>query len=251
VSLKPPNRAPLYAQIEDALAASMADGTLPEGSQLPPEESLIAQFNVSRTTVRQAIQNLANRGQVEIRRGKGTFVAKSKITQELTHLTGFVEDMQAQGRQASARVLQKEIVAATKHVAACLGLAEGARVVRIRRVRLADGTPVSLDETYLPHAIGKKVLSNDLEKEPIFSLLEQKYGTPLVEAEYTLEAVVAEPDVAKALAIKAKSAIFLIERIVYSRDHRPVDYEKLYYRGDQIRFTTLLARRTSGTPSGE
>ncbi|WXA90216.1 GntR family transcriptional regulator [Pendulispora brunnea] len=222
----------------------MADGTLPQGSQLPPEDSLIARFKVSRTTVRQAIQNLANRGLVEIRRGRGTFVAKSKITQEITHLTGFVEDMQAQGRHPTARVLQKEIVTATKGVAKHLDLAEGARVVRIRRVRLADGIPISLDETYLPHAIGKKILSNDLEREPIFALLEQKYGTPLIEAKYTLEAVVAEASIAKALAIEPKSAIFLIERTVYSSEHRPVDYEKLYYRGDQIRFTTRLARAT-------
>ena len=246
-----PNRAPLYVQVEDALASSIADGSLSQGSQLPPEDSLIARFEVSRTTIRQAIQNLANRGLVEIRRGKGTFVTQSKITQELTHLTGFVEDMEAQGRHPSARLLKKEVIAATKAVAKHLGLAEGAHVVRIQRVRLADGVPVSFDETYLPQSIGKKIVKNDLEKEPIFALLEQKYGTPLVEAEYRLEAVVAEKDIAKALEIKPGSAIFLIERIAYSSGHRPVDYEKLYYRGDQIRFVTRLARRTSTKPRTE
>ena len=240
------NRAPLYAQVEDALASSIANGSLKRGSQLPPEDSLIERFEVSRTTIRQAIQNLAGRGLVEIRRGKGTFVTHSKITQELTHLTGFVEDMQAQGRRATSRVLEKEVIAATKAVRRHLGLAEGARVVRIQRVRLADGVPVSFDETYLPQSIGKKIIANDLEKEPIFALLEQKYGTPLVEAEYLLEAIVAEPGVAKVLEIKPGSAIFLIERIAYTSGHRPIDYEKLYYRGDQVRFATRLAR---GTPA--
>ncbi|MDM4442874.1 GntR family transcriptional regulator, partial [Klebsiella oxytoca] len=80
-----------------ALAAEISAATLPPGSQLPPEDRLIERFSVSRTTVRKAIENLVARGLVEIRCGKGTFVAQPKIIQELTELTGFVEDMQALG----------------------------------------------------------------------------------------------------------------------------------------------------------
>ena len=116
-------------------------------------------------------------------------------------------------------------------------------VVRIQRVRLADGEPVSFDETYLPREIGEKVVTNDLEVEPIFSLLEQKYDIPLVEAEYRLEAVSAEPLVAEALGVDTGSPLFLIERTSYCAGSRPIDYEKLYYRGDMIRFVTRLARR--------
>jgi GntR family transcriptional regulator len=116
---------------------------------LPPEDGLVERFKVSRTTVRKAIQNLVERGLVEVRRGKGTFVIQSKITQELTELTGFAEGMQALGR-----------------------------------------TP-TFDETYLPHEIREKVWENDLEVEPIFALLENRHDTPLVEAEYKLEAAAA------------------------------------------------------------
>jgi GntR family transcriptional regulator len=110
-------------------------------------------------------------------------------------------------------------------------------------VRLADGVPVSFDETYLPRAIGEKVMESDLEREPIFSLLEHKLNTPLVEAEYRLEAVSAESAVAEVLGIRTGSPIFLIERTTYSVRRQPVDYEKLHYRGDQIRFVTHLTRR--------
>ena len=116
-------------------------------------------------------------------------------------------------------------------------------MVRIQRVRLADNSPLSFDETYLPREIGERILENDLETEPIFSLLEQKYDTPLVEAEYRLEAVSADTTVARALGIAAGSPIFLIERTSYTTGRQPVDYEKLYYRGDQIRFVTRLTRR--------
>ena len=241
---------PLYAQVEAALASAIADGTFPPGSRLPAEDSLIERFAVSRTTIQKTIQNLTQRGLVEIKRGKGTFVRQPKITQELSELSGFVEDMQALGRSATARLLGKEVVAASECVARHLGVTAGTPVMRIQRVRLADGVPLSFDETYLPRELGEKVIQNDLETEPIFSLLEQKYEVPLVEAEYRLEAVSAEPAVAQALGIRGGSPIFQIERTSYCAGHQPVDYEKLYYRGDKIRFVTRLARRAaSGSPA--
>ena len=237
--------APLYARVEDVLATDIAEGTLSPGIRLPAEQSLIERFAVSRTTIRQAIQNLIRRGLIEIRRGTGTFVAQPKISQELTELTGFVEDMQALGRHASARLLDQQVVPANESVARQLALAVGTLVVRIQRVRLADKIPLSFDETYLPREIGEKIVENDLEAEPIFSLLEQKYNTPLVEAEYRLEAVSADAAVARALGISIGSPVFLIERTSYSTGQRPIDHEKLYYRGDQIRFVTRLSRRTT------
>src|SRR5882757_5364183 len=235
---------PLYAQVESILAASIADGTFPPGSRLPNEEELVERYNVSRTTIRQTIQNLVRRGLIEIRRGKGTFVLQPKITQELTELSGFVEDMRSLGREASARVLDKQLVPASESVARQLAIAAGTLVIRIQRVRLADNAPLSFDETWLPREIGERVIENDLETEPIFSLLEQKYDTPLVEAEYRLEAISADATVAGALGIGEGSPIFLIERTSYTTGHTPIDYEKLYYRGDQIRFVTRLARRS-------
>src|SRR5215471_11768016 len=244
VEMDPESPLPLYAQLEAILAAEIAAGALPPGSRLPNEENLVERYAVSRTTVRQAIQNLLGRGLIEIRRGKGTFVLQPKITQELTHLSGFVEDMQSLGRNASARLLDKQTVPASDSVARQLAITAGTPVVRIQRVRLADNSPLSFDETYLPQEIGERILENDLQTEPIFSLLEQKYDTPLVEAEYSLEAVSADTTVARALGIVAGSPIFLIERTSYTAGHQPVDYEKLYYRGDHIRFVTRLARRS-------
>lgn len=234
--------APLYARVETALAAEIVAGSLSPGSQLPTEDQLIQRFAVSRTTVRKAVENLVARGLVEIRRGKGTFVTEPKLTQALTGLSGFVEDMEALGRRATARLLDKRPVPATEDVARQLGVARGAMVYRIERVRLADGVALSFDETYLPLDIGEKVASNDLEAEPIFDLLELRYDLPLIEAEYQLEAVIADERVALALGIAAGSPIFLIERTSYTEGQRPVDYEKLYYRGDLIRFSTRLSR---------
>jgi len=234
---------PLHAQVEEALLKGIAEGTLPTGARLPTEDELVARFSVSRTTVRTAIQSLIARGLISIRRGKGTFVTQPIVTQELTELTGFVEDMRSLGHTPSARVLDRRLVAASETVARALKVQRGASVARIQRVRLADGIPMSFDETYLPQSLGEKIMADDLENQPIFSLLEQKYATPLIEAEYRLAAVASHGTVARALGIDAGSPIFLIERTSFSNGHQPVDYERLYYRGDHIRFVTRLTRR--------
>ena len=152
--------------------------------------------------------------------------------------------MHAVGRKPTARVLGREIVPADATVATQLALTRGERVVRIRRVRLADGIPLSFDETFLPLEIGKKIITNNLKLEPIFSLLERKYDVPLIEAEYKLDAVPAGIEVAAALKVKQQTPIFRIERTSYSTGGRPVDYETLHYRGDLVQFVTRLVRKT-------
>ena len=234
--------ATLYARIEEAIATEIAQGEYRPGDQLPTEDALLERFQVSRITVRRAIQNLVSRGLLEIRRGLGTFVLSPRIEAELTKLTGFVEDMNAAGRKATARVLSQGVVAASARVAERLQLARGTKVMQIKRVRLGDGMPISFDETYLPLPLGKRIVRNDLSVHPIFTLLEEEYGVPLVEADYELEAVVASKAVADALQIRVGSPIFQIERTSMTTGNQPVDYEVLSYRGDLVRFVTKLVR---------
>ena len=238
----------LYARIEEAIASEISQGEYRPGDQLPTEDVLLQRFQVSRITVRRAIQNLVSRGLLEICRGVGTFVRSPQIEAELTKLTGFVEDMNAAGRKATARVVSQGVVAASARVAGRLQLAKGTRVMQIKRVRLADGTPISFDETYLPLPLGKRIVDNDLRRHPIFSLLEEEYGVPLVEADYALEAAIATRAVAEALQVKVGSPIFQIERTSMTTGNQPVDYEVLSFRGDLVRFTTKLLRHPENSP---
>jgi GntR family transcriptional regulator len=232
----------LYAKVEETIAAEIADGEYRPGDQLPTEDELLRRFEVSRITVRRAIQNLVQRGLLEIRRGRGTFVLEPRIEAELTKLSGFVEDMNAAGRRASARVLSQGVVSATARIAERLQLGRGTRVMRIERVRLADDLPVSFDQTYLPLALGRKIVRNDLRMHPIFTLLEEQYGVPLLEADYALEAVAASKVVADALQVTVGTPIFQIERTSRTTNGEPIDYEVLSYRGDLVRFVTKLFR---------
>src|SRR5258708_3997865 len=108
------------------------------------------------------------------------------------------------------------------------GVRSGREVMKSGRVRRADDVAMSREETYLPMDLGRKVVENDLEVYPIFSLLEGKYDTPLLEADYRLEAASADTSVAEALEVEERSPILLIERVSYTLNQRPVDYEKLY-----------------------
>src|SRR5438270_12999234 len=140
----PNNHLPLSAQVGSVIIGRISNGSLPPGTRLPSEDNLVEEYAVSRTTIRAAIQSLVQRGLVEIRRGKGTFVTHPKITQELTELTGFVEDMQAAGRTPTTRLLDKRIVAADGAVARHLALPPGASVLRLQRVRMADGVAMAV-----------------------------------------------------------------------------------------------------------
>jgi len=245
MSIDQSSRLPLYAQLEASLATRIAAGELSAGDRLPSEDELVRDYSVSRTTVRSAVQSLVRRGLVEIQRGRGTFVAKPRIVQELANLTGFVEDMEALGRSATARLLDWQEMRATETVARQLELPLGAQVVRIRRVRLSDGSPLSYDDTYLPLDLGRRIVTHDLETQPIFLLLEETYDTQLDEARYELEASIADQEIATILGVDVGSPIFLIERTSYAVGGRPVDYERLHYRGDQTRFVTRLQRKSS------
>lgn len=235
-------RAPLYAVVERVLAGEIRDGSLAVGVQLPTEDQLVDRFRVSRITVRRAVQNLVARGLVEVRRGRGTFVAAPRITQQLTALTGFVEDMVAAGRMAAARVLCVDVVPAAPPVARELDVDPGTRITHIERIRLADGRPISLDNTYLPLDIGERVATDDLTRQPVFDLLERKYDVPLVAATYRLSAAKADQHTAEALEIQPGDPVFRIERTVHTTDGRPVDHEILQYRGDAVTFETRLPR---------
>lgn len=241
---------PLYVQVEDALAARVEGGLHP-GDRIGTEDDLIREFGVSRITVRRAVQNLAARGVVVTKPGRGTFVAAPRIRQPLTELSGFVEDMEAHGLEATARVLTVRDISAPQEVRAALDLPLGSVVTFIERVRLANGHPVSFDRTYLIPELGHLVAQDDLENEPIFTLLEQRHSTPLIEASYALQAVAADADVAEALEMSVGSPVFRIERTTYTQGQRPVDYEVLHYRGEAITFTTRLLRNPQSAEAGQ
>lgn len=234
---------PYYYQLEEFLKEQIENGAWKPGQKIPSEAELCETFDVSRTVVRQALNELVHEGVLYRRRGKGTFVAEPKIRESLVqHLTGFYEDMVALGLNPSTKVLAQKVVSAPPKIADALGLEEGEPVVMIDRLRFVDGEPIVLVITYVPEKLCPELINEDLSTQSLYAILEQKYGLELVYGHRTLEAVAASEEEAKLLEIEEGDPIVLLRSISYLKDGRPVEYFKAKHRGDRSRFEVELVR---------
>jgi GntR family transcriptional regulator len=233
---------PLYAQIKDTLRARILDGTYAPHSQMPSEHALCAMFDVSRITVRQALGDLQKEGLVFRLHGKGTFVSKPKAFQNVTSLQGFAEAMSSMGYEIVNQLRSCRMVKADRHVAQKLNLPEGAGVTEIHRVRLLNREPVSLELTWVPEALGKRLANADLAARDIFLILENDCGVPLGHADVSIDAMLADDEIASALRVQEGSPVLRIERTTHDAHGTPIDYEYLYFRGDAFQYRLRVDR---------
>lgn len=213
-----------------------------QGDRLPSEKELQERFRVSRITVRRALQTLEADGLIYRRQGVGSFAAEGRLRQGLVRLTDFSEDMVQAGLRPSSRVLFYGREAAGAQVASCLGLREGAPCVRLDRLRLGDGQPIALDQTWLPTEYGRRLEGQDLTVKTIYRILGAEYGIPVLRGHYRIEAVEADPAVAEALGIEARRPLLLISRLSYTTGNKPIYFQKRYYRPDRVVYEVELER---------
>ncbi len=234
---------PLHIQLKQALKDQILAGAWKPGDLVPGEPHLCRQFQVSRTTVRQALAALAYEGLVTRQRGRGTFVAPPKLTERaVERLSGFYEDMAILGHPPVSRVLKQEVVPASEQVAARLNLRAGARVVEIERLRLVEGEPVVLTTTFLPHKLCPGLDTLDLTRRSLYEYLETDCGLALAWGRRTIEAVAADARQARLLRIRRGAPLALIESVSYLDDGRPIEYHLATHRGDRSRFEVELLR---------
>ena len=224
---------PYYRQLYEILRKDIVEGQRPPGQLLPSESELIDRFQVSRVTVRQAMDLLVQDGLVYRRRGRGTFVASPKIEQGLTQIISFSEDMRRRGFHAETAVLSAYLMPASKEIAKNLGIPSGEAIAFLQRLRLADGEPLSIESSYLVHRQCPGVLEGDYALFPLREALEQHYNLRLVRATQVIRAIAATKDLAQKLSIQPGAPLFFIERISYSQHDRPVEFLQLYHRGDR------------------
>ena len=213
---------------------------LPPGSPVQPERALSEQFNISRTTVRQALHDLAVEGRIVRMQGRGTFVATPKITQRL-QLTSYTEDMRTQGLRPGSQLIDVTVTEAEPDVADSLDLPEGAPVIRVERVRSSNGEPMAVETVYLDHDRfpGIEQLS---EMPSLYALLEERFGVVPVDGEETIETVLAPPAASRLLGTDSSIPMLLLTRTSRDAGGRPVEYVRSLYRGDRFRLTARLTR---------
>lgn len=238
---------PYYAQVKDALREAIERGEWQPGAQIPGEPELCLLFGVSRTVVRQALTELVYEGLIVRAKGKGTFVAEAKITENLAQkLTGFYEDMATRGMAPVSRVLKQQVVAASTRIAHYLEIATGTPVIEIERLRFVQDEPLLLVCSYIPQARCPGLIHADLTRQSLYALMEREYGIVITRGRRAFEAVGATQREAELLRVERGAPLMLLDSVSCTADGTPIEYYHAVHRGDRSRFEAELLRVREG-----
>jgi GntR family transcriptional regulator len=228
---------PKHVAITNALHEECRD--LPAGSRLPSEKELAARFEVSRMTVRQALDALVADGRVERVPGQGTFVRRPTVAMG-PGLTSFTEDMRGRGLRPTSRLIGLEHVAAPADVAGDLGVAAGSRVMRLERLRFADDEPMCLEEGHLPIRFERLLEGADLEGS-LHQVLAAA-GVVVTSARRRVSAAVAPSRDAQLLGLPDGAPALEIIDVFFDGNGRAVQRSHSRYRADRYEVMSDLRR---------
>lgn len=227
------------AQVRKLLETEVITSLRP-GDAIPSERELVRELQVSRVTVRQAIADLVAQGRLEKSQGRGTYVTGPRIDSRL-HLMSFSREMRARGLEPQTRVLDACEVEATPLVAERLEIDLEAPVVRVERLRLADGTPMAHETGFYPAASFPGLLERELDS--LYDIFAGHYGLRVTSGQQEIRAEAADAASAAALGIPRRSPLLVQERVTYA-GRRVIEFSTSRYRADRYRIQMKL------TPSG-
>jgi GntR family transcriptional regulator len=229
---------PLHTRLRTALVDQIVGGALPPGSRVPSERDLCRHYRVSRTTTRRALADLVHEGWLYTVVGKGTFVARDRLEQELRPFTGFSDDLRRRGIAAGARVLAAERLGAPEGPARHLALPPGAPVFRLRRLRLADGLPVAVQATYLPADRCPDLLRFDFADRSLYAVLRGDYGLRLLRGHTTIKAGLATRDERDLLGLRPPAPVLRTFQTTHLDDGAPIEYCESVFHGERYELTS-------------
>jgi GntR family transcriptional regulator len=222
---------PLYGQLANRLAAEISSGRLAPGQQLPTESALMAAYGISRVTVRQAMQLLTRNGQVVSRRGKGSFVARTPLHQDLSSLQGFHEALRNQGVEPQTELLEFSPSAGrVDTLPADLDLP-----VRLRRRYRVDGEAFAIVEAFLP-ATAAPLGAARAEHLTVYDILQQFLGLTIGRADVAIQCARPGAKVARELGLEARSHVLLMQRTSYTVVGMPCEHMRIYIVPERYTF---------------
>ncbi|MEK5266584.1 GntR family transcriptional regulator [Weizmannia sp. FSL W8-0401] len=223
---------PMHKQIEEDLLEKITSGFYKENELIPKEVELAEYYQVSRPTVRHAIQSLVNEGYLERKKRKGTIVRKRKIDQEFTHIIeSYDSEMSRKGLLPKTRVLTFKKDTASEEIAENLGVQTGDEVYKLVRLRYAGEDPVVLVTTYLPQYLLPDFLKHDFSKQRLYGVLAER-GLQVNAVKRKLDVIKADETTSDLLDIVINDPIFYFHTIGYTGDRIPIEYSISKYRGD-------------------
>ncbi len=230
---------PYYLQIKDILKSRL-NGTYPANGLLPSETTLAQEFNVTRTTIRNAIKELQREGLVHTEKGKGTMVSTPKIEQSLLKFYSFGGEYKNTVHQMESEVIEKITVEADEFIAGRLKIPISSGVYKIVRLRSLKEAPIIIETSYIPEKLAPKIIDFELEGKSIYDLLENNYNLKIANAREYIEPRIATKKELDFLGLKAPAAVFYTERTTHNLEYVPMELRISIIRGDKFKFYTEL-----------
>ena len=230
------NVKPRYVAIAETLEGELRE--LAPNSLLPTEEQMAKRFEVSRITVRAALELLENSGLISRLRGRGTIVSPKKLIRNFSPFLSFEADMQSQGIAFTTQVLsfEKNLVVPA-NVAQRLEIPEDSRVGRISLIRLVNDQVICHDHRYYPENIAKKIEPGKAESTNCSKIVQKAAGTKIRRVHWESEILSSSQDVALALGIANRTLVFTSNYIWYAKNRRPIEAGTISYRIDRCKFS--------------
>ena len=239
-------RLPFYEQLKQLIMREIARDTLEPGHLMPSETGMCQHYGVSRTVVRQAVGELVNEGVLQRLRGKGTFVAKPKFSEQFMESTvGFFEDMTSHGHSVTSTVLSIDLIAAAGHVRQLLGLQPGSHCIEIVRLRAVNGEVVAFTRSYINRADSQMLehlKAADLSTASLYRVLEGTFGLRIETGHRSIEAKVAHGTMAKMLEVSPGDLVLYIESAGHDRSGAVVECFQAWHRADRMRIEMDVVR---------
>jgi len=234
---------PKYYQLASILRQQIDNGEWQPRQPIPSERQLEVLYNVSRTTIREAIDYLTRQGYLYREHGRGTFVSPPKLQKALMELTSFSEDLVKRGIRPGQIIRDISTVVPPASILQRLELAPGTPMLRLERIRLGNDVPIGLQTSYLVLEPGQGITRAEMEEAgSLYKLLQEKFHIIPSEADETLEVTVATKEEAELLQIEEGAPLLLSERVLFAQNRHPVEYVKILYRGDRYRYYVRLTR---------
>lgn len=233
---------PLYVQLKEILREQIRSKAWKPGNRIPTEEAIKEHFQVSRATVRQALAALEQEGHLIRHQGRGTFVGQPKIEVKLQNFYSFTQDMTERGLHPETRIVMFDVILRRPGVAEILGVPEMEPLVKLVRLRMADGEPIMLETTYVPARVVPDLTEADVAASPLYTLLEDRYHLHLSRAVESFEPILIDEFAAKMLDVPKGSPALYLERIGLLADGQCVELSQSVVRGDRCRYFVELLR---------
>jgi GntR family transcriptional regulator len=245
---RPGGRTP--EDVRRVLAERISAGRLRPGQRLGAERALAAELGVSRATLRQALAVLAESGAVRRipGRGGGTFVSQDKIERDTSRVVGVPALLRSQGVLAGTRVISAGLSGADEPAARALGIQRGDLLIDLVRIRLADGSPISMERVMLPADRFPGLLELPLGGS-VYELLDEHFGTRPGEAVERIEVAAASQDEALVLDVPVGAPLLAITRSTTDTDGVPFEFSYDLFRGDRIRIMVRTPGEQAAPPA--